>query len=193
MTDSAKRKSKIQQITLGAVLTAIVIVLQLLGSFIRFGTFSISLVLIPIVIGAATCGKWIGAWLGLVFGIVVLASGDAAPFMSISIVGTVITVLLKGALCGLAAGAVYELIAKRNRVFASIAAAIVCPVVNTAVFVAGCFAFFLKDISSAAGDQNVFAFIIVAYVGLNFFFELGTNILLNPIIIRVLNIWKKTN
>ena len=34
-----------------ALFTAIVIVLQLLGSFIRFGPFSISLVLIPIVVG----------------------------------------------------------------------------------------------------------------------------------------------
>jgi len=193
MTESAKRKAKIQQLTMGAVLTAIVILLQLLGSFIRFGTFSISLVLIPIVIGAATCGMWIGAWLGLVFGAVVLISGDAAPFMSISVSGTIITVLLKGALCGLAAGAVYKLFEKRSKILASIAAAIVCPVVNTAVFVAGCYAFFLKDISAAAGEQNVFAFIIVAYIGLNFLFELGTNMVLNPIIIRVLNIWKKTN
>ena len=39
-----------------AIFTAIVIVLQLLGSFIRFGPFSISLVLIPIVVGAALYG-----------------------------------------------------------------------------------------------------------------------------------------
>ena len=35
------------------LMTAIVVVLQLIGSAIRFGTFSISLVLIPIVIGTA--------------------------------------------------------------------------------------------------------------------------------------------
>ncbi|MBO5326582.1 MAG: ECF transporter S component, partial [Clostridia bacterium] len=58
----------LRKLTLGAMLTALVVVLQLVGSFIRFGPFSISLVLIPIVIGAATCGPYIGAWLGLVFG-----------------------------------------------------------------------------------------------------------------------------
>ena len=47
-----------------AIFTAIVVVLQLLGSFIRFGTFSISLVLIPIVVGAAMYGVGAGAWLG---------------------------------------------------------------------------------------------------------------------------------
>ena len=40
------------------LLTAIVVVLQLFGSAIKFGPFSISLVLLPIVVGAALYGKW---------------------------------------------------------------------------------------------------------------------------------------
>ena len=48
---------------LAAILTAIVIVLQFLGAFIKLGPFSVSAVLVPIVIGAATCGVGIGAWL----------------------------------------------------------------------------------------------------------------------------------
>ena len=60
------------------LLTAIVVVLQLVGSFIKFGTFSISLVLMPIVVGAALYGVGAGAWLGFVFGVVVLLSGDAS-------------------------------------------------------------------------------------------------------------------
>jgi thiamine transporter ThiT len=56
-----RQNISIKQLTLGAMLTALVVVLQLVGSFIRFGPFSISLVLIPIVIGAATCGPYIGA------------------------------------------------------------------------------------------------------------------------------------
>ena len=51
-----------------AIFTAIVVVLQLLGSFVRFGPFSVSLVLIPIVVGAAMYGAGAGAWLGFVFG-----------------------------------------------------------------------------------------------------------------------------
>ena len=58
-----------------AALTAIVIILQFVGSSIRFGVFSISLVLIPIVVGAALFGAAGGAWLGFVFGVVVLLSG----------------------------------------------------------------------------------------------------------------------
>ena len=54
-----------------ALFTAIVVVLQLLGSFIKFGPFAVSLVLIPIVVGAAVYGVSAGAWLGFVFGVVV--------------------------------------------------------------------------------------------------------------------------
>ena len=67
-------------LTIGAALTAIVLILQLMGAFIRLGPFSMSFVLVPIVVGAATCGTAVGTWLGLVFGVAVLISGDAAPF-----------------------------------------------------------------------------------------------------------------
>ena len=99
---------------LGAVLTALVVILQLLGAVIKLGPFSISLVLVPIVIGAATCGAYMGGWLGLTFGVTVLLSGDAALFLSVNALGTVATVLLKGALCGFAAGIAYKLLEKLN-------------------------------------------------------------------------------
>lgn len=50
MNKTSESMSKTQKLTLLALLTAIVVVLQLLGSFIRFGGFSISLVLVPIVL-----------------------------------------------------------------------------------------------------------------------------------------------
>jgi len=54
-----------------AIFTALVVVLQLMSGVIKIGMFSPSLVLIPIVIGAAVYGAAAGAWLGLVFGVVV--------------------------------------------------------------------------------------------------------------------------
>ena len=50
--------------------TAIIVVLQFLGGGIRFGMFSISLVLVPIVVGAALYGWKSGVWLGFAFGAV---------------------------------------------------------------------------------------------------------------------------
>ena len=84
-----KNRMETRTMTGVALLTAIVVVLQLLGSFIRFGMFSISLVLVPIVIGAALYGAGAGAWLGFMFGVAVLISGDAAAFLTLSVFGTV--------------------------------------------------------------------------------------------------------
>lgn len=77
--------------------------LQFVGSAIRFGPFSISLVLIPIVLAAALYGWGMGCWLGLVFGAVVLLSGDAGLFLAANPAGAIVTVLAKGIACGAAA------------------------------------------------------------------------------------------
>ena len=91
------------------ILTAIVAVLQALSVGIKFGPFSVTFVLIPIVVGAALYGYKSGAWLGFVFGAVVLFT-DAAAFMAINVPGTIITCLSKGILAGLCAGLFYKLL-----------------------------------------------------------------------------------
>ena len=190
-----KEKPQTRKMVLGAILTALVVILQMMGAFIKLGPFSISLVLIPIVIGAATCGVGISAWLGFVFGVVVLASGDAGAFLAVDAIGTVITVLLKGTLAGFLSALTYKALEKHNKVLATIAAAVVCPVTNTGVFLIGCLLFFMETIASwaEAADlgANVGQYMIVVLVGLNFLFELGTNIILSPIVVRLLDIRKK--
>lgn len=181
-------RDKMVKLTVAGVLTAIVVVFQLLGSFIKFGTFSISLVLIPIVIGAALGGPIVSTWLGLVFGVVVLASGDAGAFLAINPAGTVVTVLLKGTLAGLFGGLVFEALKKVNTYFAVIVSAVLVPVTNTGVFLIGCKLFFFETISewgAAAGFTSTAKFMIVALVGFNFLFELATNIVLSPTVVGV--------
>lgn len=177
-----------------AIFTAIVIVLQLLGSFIRFGPFSISLVLIPIVVGAAMYGVAAGAWLGFIFGLIVLLSGDAAAFLGVNAIGTIITVIAKGTLAGLCAGLVYRALEKTNTYVAVIASAVVCPVVNTGVFLLGCLIFFMETITgwaTQAGFASAGTYMIVGLVGLNFVFELLVNVVLSPVIVRIIAIGKK--
>ncbi len=190
-----KKRMSVEILTLTALLTALVIVLQFAGAFIRFGLFQVSLVLVPIVIGAATCGPLTGAWLGFVFGMVVLLNGDAAAFLTINPLGTVITVLLKGTLCGLISGVVYGLFEKKNRLLAVIMAAIVCPIVNTGVFLLGCFVFFYDTILSWASvseySENITKYFIFGLGLINFPIELAVNIVLSPIIVRLLNIRTK--
>lgn len=178
-----------------AVLTAIVIVLQLVGSFIRFGPFSVSLVLIPIVLGAALYGPLAGMWLGLVFGVTVLLSGDANAFLAVNPFGTVLTVLLKGMAAGFVAGLLYNLIAKKSTWAAAFVSAIICPVVNTGVFLLGGLVFFLptlREWGEGLGYQNVFVYMIVGLVGANFLFELGVNVLLAPALHRALFLLNKS-
>lgn len=174
--------------------TAIVIVLQLLGSFIKFGPFSISLVLVPVVIGAALYGAGAGAWLGFIFGLVVLVSGDAAAFLSVNALGTILTVFLKGALAGLLAGLVYKALEDKNRTLAVIAAAVVCPVVNTGIFLLGCNFFFMETIigwGEAIGYADVGSYILYVLIGGNFLFELLFNVVLSPVVVRLIRIGKK--
>ncbi len=174
-----------------ALFTAIVVILQFIGFFLRFSTFSISLVLMPIVVGAAMYGVVTGMWLGLVFGAVVLFTGDAALFLGINAAGTIITVLAKGVLAGLAAAVVYKLIANKNRYLAVLAASIVCPVVNSGVFIIGCRLFFFESIQEMAGDVPAWRYVIFVLVGVNFIIELGLNLVLNPVIVRIIDIGNK--
>lgn len=180
-------------LTFMGIFTAIVIVLQALAIGIRFGMFSITLVLVPIVLGAAMYGFKAGGWLGLVFGVVVLCT-DAGPFLAVNVPGTIITCILKGVLAGVAAAAVYSLLEKKNRWIAIIAAAVVCPVVNTGVFLLGCLIFFYDTIAewaAGAGFSGVGAYLIGGMVGVNFLVEMAVNLCLSTVILRLLNIVKK--
>lgn len=190
-----KKRMSTEKLVLGALMTALVIVFQLLATYTAFfGPFSTAIALVPIVIGAILCGKAIGAWLGLVFGVVVIATGGAVLFWQFSIPGTIITVIVKGMACGFVAGWVYELLNKINHYVAVICASIICPIVNTGVFLLGSAIFFLDyalEIASMIGLDDVGFSVFVALAFGNFLFELGINTILSPIIVRLLNIRRK--
>ena len=187
------KRTDIRKLTFLALMTAIVVVLQLAGSFIRFGQFSVSLVLVPIVIGVVIGGPYAGAWLGFAFGCAVLLSGDAATFFAISPFGTVVTVLVKGTLAGLAAGLVFKWLSKYSKTAATFVAGAVCPIVNTGIFLVCCRIFFYEAISEWAegAGKDVVMYLLVSFVGFNFLFELAVNMLLSPVVIRLIDISKK--
>lgn len=188
----AEKKFSTRKLTGLAILTALVVILQFLP--IKGPFFLITLTLVPIVIGSALYGALAGAWLGFIFGVTVLLSGDAAAFLTINIPGTIATVLVKGTLAGLAAGLVYKLASKVNRYFGVICAALVAPVVNTGVFLLGCRLFFMDTVNgwaAASGYENVGAYMILSLVGINFLIELGVDLVCSPVILRLINIRKK--
>ncbi len=188
----AEKKFSTRKLTGLAILTALVVILQFLP--IKGPFFLITLTLVPIVIGSALYGAFAGAWLGFIFGVTVLLSGDAAAFLTINIPGTIATVLVKGTLAGLAAGLVYKLASKVNRYFGVICSALVAPVVNTGIFLLGCRLFFMDTVNgwaAASGYEDVGAYMILSLVGINFLIELGVDLVCSPVILRLINIRKK--
>jgi len=185
----------------GALLTAMVIVLQFVSMNIRTGAFSITLSLVPIVIGAVLFGKGMGSWLGFVFGFAVLATGDAGSFMVVNAPGTILTVLLKGTACGFVSGLVYELISKafskKNKnvpYAAAVVSALMCPITNTGVFLLGCLTFFMKTLKEwgeGLGFANVGNYMIFGLVGTNFLIEMAVIIIFAPAIVRIIKVVSK--
>ena len=178
-----------------ALFTAIVVVLQLLGSFIKVGPFAVSLVLIPIVVGAAVYGVSAGAWLGFVFGVVVtiavVTGADAGGYIMFSArpVMTVLVCLIKGTAAGYVAGLLYRAIGKKHPLV--IVAAAAAPVVNTGLFVLAMVLFYQPQLQAWAGGTAVATYIVTGLVGVNFLLELGVNLVLSPTITRLIAAGKK--
>lgn len=179
-------------LALGAMLSALVVVLQMVAKVSSaFLPVTISLSLIPIVIGAATCHYGMGAWLGLVSAVVILLSGSAEPFFSFSPAATVLVVLAKAIASGLVSGLIYKWLSKKNSTIAIFTASIACPIINTGIFLLGCYLFFMELITSLAGGQDVAAFVITALIGWNFVFEFGTSLIFSPTIKKIIDIKNK--
>lgn len=181
-----------------ALLMAMVVVLQLLTAAIPpVGGFSISLVLIPIVMGAAMFGVRGGALLGATFGVVVAVNcitgadvGGAMVFQANPIL-CVLVVLAKGILAGIASGAVYQMFSKVNPYLAMLLAAIVCPVVNTGVFISCMLLFFIDVLAAWAGGGDIVGYVLTGLVLANFVPELIINIVFSPAGQRIVKIVKK--
>lgn len=183
-----------EKLVLIALFTALVAILAYFGGFIKIGGLaSISLTLIPVVLGAAMCGPFVGAWLGGVSGAVFFLTADAAFWLGLSIPGTIITVMVKGVMAGLLAGLTYTFLERFNRYVAVFASAVVAPIVNTGIFLIGSMIFFIDTVKAGAVAEGlgVGGYLIIFFVGLNFVFELAVNILLSPAILRIINIKKK--
>ena len=170
-----------------AVLTALVIVLQVFANVLSFGPIQFTLSLVPLVVGAILVGPLCSTWLGFVLGIVNLVTTFSNPVLTFlfhsSPVLYVLTCVGKTVLAGLAAGWIFRLLKDRNEWLGVILAAVATPVVNTGVFFVMMILFFRDAIASACQLEegaDVIAFVLTAFIGFNFFVELGLNVALAP-------------
>ena len=173
-----------------AILVALVIVLQLVGSNIHVGPVSFSLVLIPIAVGGVLLGPAAGAILGAVFGLITVIGGVSGAdvftnfLFSRQPVLTVALCLAKATLAGLCAGLVFRALEKHNRWVAVVLASAVAPVVNTGIFVFGSITLFHSTLEeyilNVGAGVSVVYFIVILCAGINFLAEFGVNLIVSP-------------
>ena len=194
------KNAKIKRMVGIALLMAMVIVLQFVGSMIPpiGGTVSISLVLIPIIVGAAIYGPGAGAILGATFAVVTIINcitgadpGGAMVFQANPLL-CVLVVSAKSILCGVISGLVYMALRKTNAYVAMLCAAIICPVVNTGVFVTCMMLFFKPVLSAWAGGTDVVTYVLTGLILCNFLPEMILNIVFSPAGHQITRIVNKT-
>jgi uncharacterized membrane protein len=187
-----KKQGNTQKLAVLAVLTAIVIILQA-AVVIPLGPFTVTLTMLPIIIGAIMYGPLGGAVLGTVFGAVVsmqVLTGAAGAFSTAMLeyqpAATILICLLKGTAAGLAAGAFFRLFRKVSFYFGVVMAAVIAPVVNTGIFSVGCLTIFRSLIQDALGTgSNLLLVFLTTFIGLNFLVEFGINVALTPVVMRI--------
>ena len=195
-------QSKILDMSVLAMLLALVVVLQAFAGFIKIGPFSPSLVLIPIVMGAILTGPRGGALLGGAFGIVVIVqccSGiDTGGFIlwGINPIFTSIICLVKGICTGLVPALIYKAIAGREpsdgrMVASSVIASLAAPIVNTGLFLVGMLVFFKDTLYAWSGDTDVTLYIFTGLIGINFLIEFAINAVVSPSLSAVIKLSTK--
>ena len=74
-----------------------------------------------------------------------------------------------------------------------ILSAVSCPLINTGIFVAALFVFYYDLLVQYAADNafaGAIAFVFLGVVGLNFVVEFAINVLLIPLVLRLMTILK---
>ncbi len=196
-TSTNKKIVKMVQMSL---LTALVLVLQMLGSFIKIGPLPMSFVLVPIVVGAFLLGWREGGVLGFIFGLITVVMGvagiDGFSFLlwEANPVGFIIVCIVKATVCGLGSGLIYKglnkCLGEKRIVLTTVIASISAPIINTGIFVLGMFTFFFDSLpllfpKEFAMYGNVIELVLLGFAGLNFVGEFLVNLILSPAIVRI--------
>lgn len=184
-----------------ATLTALVVVLQLLSNYIQFGSVSITLALIPMVVGAIIYGPWIGAFLGAVMGGIILTAPSTSTFLDHNVVATIFLCILKTGVAGLVSGYLYKLLMKCNFLkkakfpVAIIVATLVAPAINTGLFILGTAIMYqglsvtgadgtvIELVPSSGGFGKAFSAAVSFVVFTNFLIEFVVCAILSPAIV----------
>ncbi len=187
----ARRLERTYRLVLLAVLSAMVIVLQLFGSAIPIGTTSLSLVLIPIVVGGLVLGVKGGTFLGFLFGAFIFVWCGVLgydPFTTFLFqqkpVITALICILKGTAAGFVPALLHRVLSRRLPFGSTVIAAAVAPICNTGLFLIGMLIIMNTLKAYLAGAVTV-SYFFTAIILVNFAVELTVNLIASPAIYRV--------
>lgn len=182
----------IKKITGIAVFAGLVVVLQLFSNYVQFGPVSITLALIPIVVGSIIYGPLGGFALGAIGGFLVfIAPSTIGLFWDYGVFTTFLVCVLKMALAGMVSGLLYKAFNNKNKKVAVILSSVSVPIINTGLFAIAALLFYkdlLANLNTAG--QNTIAFLFFSFIGFNFLIEFAVNSILSPVVLRLVNMTK---
>ena len=169
------KKTKTLRMAQIALMVAIVLVMAFtpLGYF-RTAGLEITLLMIPVTVGAIVLGPTAGAILGLTFGLTSFAIAPSSTFgatlVNISVAKTFVVCVIARILAGWFAGFTFKALDKLNFKFKFEVASLLGPLYNTLFFMSALVVFFyntdyIQSIAEFFGAANPIAF-VVAFVGL---------------------------
>lgn len=183
--------------TVTLVQTAILAAVILLMAFTPLGYFktlglSITLIVVPVAVGAILLGPKGGAFLGLIFGLTSFSqcfgmSALGTALFSLNPVGTFILCIVPRILVGWLTGLIYQALKNTRAKNLSIAAAsLCCPLLNTILYMSCLVLFFyqtelIQQFVTTLGAGNPFTFVIL-FVGINAVFEAAACLILSTAI-----------
>nr|WP_294682453.1 ECF transporter S component [uncultured Anaerotignum sp.] len=195
-----KNKMSARELTTLGLLTGILLLMNFtpLGYFRTLG-LSISLMMIPVGIGAMLMGPKAGAWLGFVFGATSFyqALTGSSPFssmlLSINPVGTFMTCVPTRLLMGLCVGLIFKAVQRvdKRKTACYFVGGFFAAFLNTLFFMGTLLLFFwnteyVQGINQTLGNLNPLLFVL-AFVGINGAFEMTSSCIVGGIVSKAVS------
>ena len=178
---------KVKKIVAIGILSAIVVVLQIIGNYFQF-IASLNLALIPVAVAGIVIGPFGGLIVGMIDGIITIFSPSTLEiFFSVNPFGTIFTCVIKMSLAGLISGLVFKAFKGKHKTLSSILSSIIVPLTNTIIFSLCSLIFFVPVLDNFINEEytNIYAVLIFVLIGWNFLIEFSISAILSPVVVRL--------
>ena len=195
--------SSTYQMTVIAILVALITLMVVTGiGYIPIGPLKLTILTLPVAIGAAMCGVKAGLILGATFGLSSFLTSlfglDALGALLISLGGKqaillFITCVVPRIACGLLPALLHKVLKKKNRTVADAVTCGAVALINTALFLGFFWVCFLSDLKNEpkliemfGGNVEAVGALFAVFAGWNALIEVAINLVLGTAICRAL-------